>query len=339
MPSLDIFNDDAFSMRSLTKAIEETPYQPMLIGELGLFSEDGISTTSLQIERKGTTLSLVPSAARGAPGRPERTDKSQLIPISTVHLPQRGAVLADEVQNVRAFGTESEVETVQNIVNQKLGKLRRNLDVTIEWQRIGAIKGQVVDADGSTVLLDMFTTFNVAQQTHQMLLGTDTTRVKSVIVGAQRKVEDALGGLMHRGFVALCGRNFFDSLVGHPAVEKAYDRWLDGAFLRDVQRSQQSGSPGFQFCGVSWHEYRGTVSGQNFIGDDDAYLIPMGVPDLFVTNFAPADYMETVNTMGIPYYAKQEMMRMNKGVELEAQSNPISICTRPNSVVRLLRNT
>jgi hypothetical protein len=335
MPALDIFNDDAFSVQSLTKAINETPYQPMLIGELGLFSEEPVSTTSVSIEKKGTTLALVSSAARGAPGNPVGNDKRTLIPINTVHLPQRGSVIADEVQNLRAFGSETELEMVQTLVNNKLGKMRRNIDVTLEWQRIGAIKGQVLDADGSTVLLDMHTTFGTAAQTHDLVLDNDATKVKQKIVEAQRKSETALGGLMHRGFLVLCGTAFFDSLVGHPAVEKAYDRWLDGAFLREIQRSQQSGSPGFNFCGASWHEYKGAVSGQTFIADNEAYLIPMGVPDLFVTHFAPADYMESVNTMGLPYYAKQEMMRMGKGVELESQSNPISICTRPPVIVKL----
>jgi len=337
MPTLDILNDDAFSLRSLTTAINETPYQPMLLGELGLFSEQGLTTTSLMIEKRGSTLALVPAAARGSSGRVESNDKAKLYPIGTVHLPQRGAVLADEVQNLRAFGQESEVETVQNLVNRKLGKLRRNLDVTIEYQRIGAIKGQVVDADGSTVILDMFSTFEVAQQSVAMALNADTTKVKLKITEAQRKSETALGGLLHRGFIALCGEGFFDALVTHPAVEKAYDRWQDGAFLRTLQRSQNSGQPGFEFCNVSWHEYRGTVGGIPFIGTDDAYLIPMGVPDLFETHYAPADYMETVNTLGLPYYAKQELMRMNKGVELESQSNPISICTRPNAVVKLTK--
>jgi hypothetical protein len=337
MPALDIFNGDAFSVQSLTKAINDTPYQPMLIGEMGLFSEDGITTTSLSIERQGTTLSLVPSSPRGSPGKPVTNDKRTLIPISTVHLKQDGAVIADEVQNLRAFGSETELESVQTLVNKKLAKMRRNVDVTIEWQRIGAIKGQVLDSDGSTVILDMFTTFGLSQQTKDMNLDNDATKVKQMIVQAQRLSETALGGLMHRGFVALCGINFFDTLVGHPAVEKSYDRWLDGQFLRESQRSQKSGTPGFQYVGVEWREYKGAVSGQTFVADDEAYLIPVGVPDLFITNFAPADYMETVNTNGLPYYAKQEMMKMNKGVELEAQSNPISICTRPNAVIKLTR--
>ena len=86
-----------------------------------------------------------------------------------------------------------------------------------------------------------------------------------------------------------------------------------------------------------WREYRGSVGGISFIGDDDAYLVPTGIADMFITRFAPADYMETVNTMGLPYYAKQEPMRMNKGIELETQSNPISLCTRPDAIVKLTK--
>lgn len=337
MPALDIFNDDAFSVQSLTRAINDAPHQPMMIGQMGLFSEDGITTTSLSIERRGSTINLIPAAARGAPGRVEVNDKAKLIPISTVHLPQRASVVADEVQNVRAFGTESELETVQNIVNRKLEKLRRNLDVTIEYQRIGAIKGQVLDADGTTTILDLNTVFGLNQQTHGMALTTDATKVKIKVIEAHRKIEDKLGALRYTGMVALCGKGFFDALVGHPAVVAAYDRWLEGSFLRDVQRSQDNGQPGFVFANTVWREYRGSVGGVSFIGDDDAYLVPMGVADMFQTYYAPADYMETVNTVGLPYYAKQEMMRMNKGVEIEAQSNPISINTRPDCVVKLTK--
>jgi hypothetical protein len=44
--------------------------------------------------------------------------------------------------------------------------------------------------------------------------------------------------------------------------------------------------------------------------------------------------METVNTMGIPYYAKQERMKYDRGVELESQSNPIMLNTLPEAVIK-----
>lgn len=338
MPTLDIFNDDAFSLRGLTLAMQNVPYQPRMISSLGLFNESGVTSNLMQIEQRGTTLSLISAKPMGVPGRPETKDKSKLIPIATVHLPQRDSVTAAEVQGVRAFGTESEVATVQALVNRQLTKMRNNIDATIEWQRIGAIKGQVLDADGSTVLMDMFTTFGLTQQTVAMALTTDATKVKLKVTAAMRLAEQKLGGIMTRGYLAICGKDFFDALVTHPVVEAAYNRWLDGAFLRDVQRGQDSvASAGFPYAGVAWREYSGEVSGQKFVGDDDAYLVPMGVQDMFQTRYSPADYMETVNTVGLPYYAKQERMDFDKGVEIETQSNPINFNSRPDAVIKLAK--
>lgn len=329
MPSMDIFNNDPFTTVSLTAAIGATPHVPQRLDELNLFSEEGMTTTSAMIEQLGTTLSLVPSGTRGAPANATARDKARLIPFPSVHLPARATVLADTIQNLRAFGSESELETVQAVVNKQLAKMRRNLDATIEFHRMGAIKGQVLDSDGTSVLLDLYTAFGVAQQTQNMALTTTTTKVRNLITAAKRKSEDDLGGLMYRGMRAFCSPAFFDAFVGHTAVEVAFDRWMNGEFLRQDVRA------GFYHGGVFWEEYRGTVGGVPFIADGEAYLVPEGVPDMFITNYAPADYMEAVNTIGLPYYAKQEAMRMNKGVELEAQSNPLCLNTRPRSVIKL----
>ena len=56
---------------------------------------------------------------------------------------------------------------------------------------------------------------------------------------------------------------------------------------------------------------------------------------MFQIAYAPGDYMETVNTVGSPYYANQRMMDFNKGVELESQSNPIVLNTLPEAVIEL----
>jgi uncharacterized protein YerC len=41
--------------------------------------------------------------------------------------------------------------------------------------------------------------------------------------------------------------DFFDDLITHPEVEKAYDRYLDGAFLR---QGQARGS--FEYSGIAF---------------------------------------------------------------------------------------
>lgn len=58
-------------------------------------------------------------------------------------------------------------------------------------------------------------------------------------------------------------------------------------------------------------------------------------PICAILAFAPADYMETVNTQGIPYYSMIEPLPFNKGMAGEAQSNPLHLCTRPRAQILL----
>lgn len=333
MPGLDVFNSDAFSVAALTAAINEVPdgqAVPTVID--ALFEEEGITTTQVWIEKQNDTLSLVPAVPRGAPADTASLDRRNALSFATLHLPVRSAVMADEVQNLRAFGSESEVEQVQRRVNEKLSKMRRNIQSTITFHRMGAIKGQILDADGTTVLLDIYSAFGVTQPTQSMALTTSTTKVRKNALAAKRKAEKAIGNsAVITGWLALCGEGFFDELISHEDVKAAYDRWQDGDMLRNDPRD------GFSFAGIRWREIYGKVGSVEFIGTDDAYLIPLGVPEMFITRYAPADYVETVNTLGLPFYAKQEPMPFGKGIELEAQSNPLNLCTRPAAVVKLTK--
>lgn len=331
MASLDIFNDDAFSVTTRSASISEAPFAPSRLVTLGLFNNEPISTTDVWVEKDGATLALVAAGQRGAPGEVVGKDHATAVGFKTIHLKRQAGILADEIQNKRAFGSDSELDTVVAYTDRVAMKHRRAIETTIEFQRMGAIKGQIVDSDGSTVLVDLFSRFGLTQQTHDMQLDTDTTDVRSEAIKAKRKSEDALGAAVVSGFRAFCGDAFFDALVAHPEVKAAYDRYQEGEMLRNDPRG------GFLFGGVIWENYRGNVSGQAFVGADDAYLVPEGVQDLFITNFAPADYMETVNTDGLPFYQKTWAMDANRGVYLEVQSNPLSLCTRPRAVVKLTR--
>ncbi|WP_252178337.1 major capsid protein [Endozoicomonas sp. 4G] len=331
MPTLDIFNSDAFSVSSLTASINhvtEGQAVPSVVDALFLQGERGISTTTAWVERKGDSLQLVPAAPRGADADPVNKSTRDGQTFTAIHLPTRGGINADQVQNVRAFGSETEEEVVERMVQDELDRMRRNLSATITYHRMGAIKGLVLDATGST-LLDIHDAFNVSQQSQSMELDQAGTDIRALIIKAKRLSEKAVAGSMVNGFVALCGETFFDLLVNHGDTKEAFDRYMDGEMLRNDPRS------GFSFGGVVWRELYGKVGNTEFIDDEHAYLIPLGVPDLFITRWAPADYMETVNTLGIPYYAKQELRRMGKGVDLEAQSNPINLCTRPRAVIKL----
>jgi len=335
--------DEAFTLASLTKAINHMEYVPGRIGQLGLFGEEGISSTTVIIEEEYGTIRLIPTSPRGGVPEPVSRDLRKARSFIVPHIPVMMQVRADEVQNVKAFGIADEAQAsragIQEVVNKKLALAAGNLDATLEFHRIGAIKGSILDADGSAVLFNLFTEFGVSQQTQAMALTTAGTNVLGLIRAAQRMSITAMKAAIFNGWRALCGDAFFDALIGHVKVEDKYLSSADNRLLREPDLAYGA----IAFGGVVWENYRGgnvlnsAGAAQAYVATDDAYLFPMGSPGLFVTYFAPADYVETVNTIGLPRYAKQEAMKMDKGIDIETQTNPLCLCTRPRTVVKLTR--
>lgn len=331
MADINIFQDEAFSVSNLTAAINETPYVPGRIGALGLFAEEGISTVTAQIEYDGQTIGLVAAKPRGGDGGSVTLQGRRLIAINTVHLPQRSTMMADEVQGIRAFGSQTELESAEARVQKYLAKHRAQLDLTHEHHRMGAIKGKVLDADGTSILLDVYQTFGIVQLEYSMDLATAGTIVRVKCSEVLDMIEEVLGASPMQGARALCGKNFWNSLIEHKSVRETFLNTQQAAELRG--KSPDS----FELGGITFERYRGRVAGQPYVGDDEAFAFPEGVPDFFITRYAPGDYMETVNTDGLPYYSRVEPLRLGKGLEIESQSNPLHIPTRPKAIIKLKR--
>lgn len=336
MPTLDIFNNDAFSVLSLTDAVNAIPFAPQRISGMGLFEEQGIYTTSVAIEEQTGSLSLIPNKQRGAPATQNFHNKRKLRSLTVPHLPLEDTVLADEIQNVRAFGTENELQAVAGVVNQRLTEMARKHDTTVEWGRLGALKGVILDADGTTVIYNLFTEFGVTQTQVDFALGTATTDILGQTEVVSYAVEDVLGQASFENVYVLAGRTFFQRFVSHAKVTTAYQYFQatgqNANPLRDDLRYK-----GFTFGSVTIEQYRARIGGVPFIADSEAYAFPVGVPDLYKTYYAPADFMETVNTLGLPRYAKQAPMNnLNQGQLLHTQSNPLSLCKRPGVLIKLI---
>ncbi|UBU49805.1 major capsid protein [Cobetia amphilecti] len=325
---MGIFDKDIFTLASLTAAINEVEYKPRRLGELGIFAEQGISTTSVVVEKSGTQLGLVPAKERGAPGTVVGGDKRTGLTFTAVHLPAVATILADEVKNVRAFGTEDQEEAIQTVVNARLAKMAGRIDVTHEYQRIGAVKGQILDADGTTVLADLYNGFGITQKVVPMALNTAETNVQLKCLDVLEEIEKGLGDLFFSGALVLCGSSFWRKLISHASVKEAY-------LYQQSERLRADGRESFSFGGLNFERYRGHVAGKAFVEPAEAYAIPMGTDDMFITRFAPADYMSAVNTLGLPMYSSSELLKHGKGIELEGQSNPIHLNTRPQAVIKL----
>ena len=316
-----------FSLQTLTATINEMPHLPTLLGDSGLFSYNGVATLTVDIEKQGNTLALVQTAARGAPGAAIGRKSRDLRTFRIPHLPLNDQVLADEVQGVRAFGTTDQAEPVERRVNEVMQLGVNRFDYTMEFHRVGALKGLVLDSSGDT-LFDFFSEFGVAQNVLDFILDSASTDVRSKCDEALDLIAAELGGVMTTGAVAYCGKNYWRSFIGHKSVKETFLNQAQAAELRSAVPDT------FDFGGINWNRYRGQVGNTPMIGDDEAYIVPLGVPNLLIGRFAPANYNETVNTMGLPLYAKGIEKRNGTGWDLEMQSNPIHINTRPRAVIK-----
>ncbi|PMP51644.1 major capsid protein [Vibrio splendidus] len=318
---------EKFTVSNLTASINNITMPPMRIAELGIFEERGIRTTTMSVEFKDGEIIIVPEKERGADGTHTEDRERKLFTFTAVHLPLEASIYADDIQNVRAFGSESELEQLDTLISDKQEDHRMSLDATIEYFRAGALTGKVLGAKGNTIV-DLHATFGITPS--QVTNEIDFTKpLRSQILKAKTDSKKNQKGVKGRRYHALCSESYFAKLMDNEDFVKAFERAQEGAALRnDV-------SGGVEWQGVTWEQYEDDINGKLIIPDGEARLFPTDKPKLFLTRFAPANYSETVNTIGLPYYSKSEPKRMGKGVDIESQSNVINICTNPLAVRRL----
>lgn len=302
---LDVFKQDAFGIVSLTESVNLLPYKPGRLGAMGLFQRKSLTQPVAVIEMKNGRLALIQTAARGTMPNVWSRDTKNARAFTVPHIPLNADVEAVDVEGVRAFGSEDRVEAMSDIINENLETMKQSLEVTIEYHRIGAIQGNVLDADGSSTLFNWFTEFSIVETEVEFDLTSTTTDTKTLAQEVIRNVETALGATPYDHVHAICGDQFWDDFVSHESVKAAFDRWNNGQFLRETQRS------GFEYANIVWENYRGSVGNVPFIADDDCRFFPVGAPQLFTEAYAPAPFIETINTPGKQFYAKQEAKKWN----------------------------
>ena len=339
---LDIFNGQPFSAVALTDSVNIVPNAYGRLEEIGLFRNEPVHTTSVAIDIANGVLNLLPTRPRGAPASVGTRERAKLKSFVVPHIPHDDAVLALDVQNMLARAPNLGLETVLGAVNRKLISMRRKHAITLENLRVGAIKGRILDYDGSTIL-DLFNEFGVTEKTIDFVLGTTTTDVGAKLREMSGYMEDNLTGDTMSTIHGLASPSWFAKYIGHASVKDAYKYYTS---TRDPNRTDVR--RGFDYMGVFIEEYRGaatylnadgtTTTTTRFIPDGDVRFFPMGTTETFVNWWAPPDFVDEVNTApGLDnqvFVAPLERMKFGKGMEIHTESNPLPLCKRPNLLVR-----
>lgn len=335
---LNPFEQDAFNMVSLTQAINILPNRYGRVGQLGLFADKGVRTRTIIVEEQNGVLNLLPTLPVGAPGTLNKMGKRIVRTFSVPHIPLDDAILPSEYEGIREFGSEDTMKALAGVMNDHLQAARNKFDITIEYLRMGALKGIILDADGST-LYNLYTEFEISPETQDFDLDATSplADVPAKCRAVVRYIEDHLFGEVMSGVRCLCDATFFEALVSHSSVKAFYLNHSAASMLAGVDPRK-----GFTFAGITFEEYRGTATDKDgnprvFIASGEGHCFPEGTQQSFNTIYAPGDFIETVNTIGIPLYSKQEARKFNRGVDLHIQSNPLPICYRPGILVKVTK--
>ena len=186
------FDAGGYSLAEMTQAINILPNLYTRLGEIGLFSFEGITQRSVIIEQFDGALNVLPSVPLGAPATVATRQGRSMRSFGLPWIPHDDVILASDIQGVPAFGG-SENEQLATVMMRKLTLMRRKHAQTREYMEMNALRGIVKDGAGTT-LYNYFTEFGLAQISVDFLLGTATTIVQAKVRDAIRAVEDNLLG-------------------------------------------------------------------------------------------------------------------------------------------------
>lgn len=335
---LDPFlTENAFEMGSLTAAINLLPNNYGRLREMGLFTPEYVATRTIFIEEQNGKLSLLKTMPVGAPGQKAEHEKRNVRIFKVPHIPHEDVITADDIEGVRAFGSENQFIALNNLINGRLQAMKNNHAITLEYLRLGALKGIIYDADGS-VLYNLYKEFLIKPKSIDFDLGDATTDVHQKCLEVKEWIEDNLLGEVMSGVRALVNKNFYRPLIAHPSVKETYLGWAAAENWRKDQRA------GFEFGGITFEEYNGKANyhgtNQDFFTDKYGIAFPMGTMDTFRTIFAPPTFLSTVNVpYNQPVFAKSIRSQDDTRIELITQSNPLPICMRPGTLVTVFTST
>ncbi len=332
MATMDIFNDDAFRMVELTGALEKVPYKPQYLGSLRIFEPKPVRTETIAIEKKEGVLSLVQTTKRGEALPQGTKDARDIRDFRTVRVAEGDTINASEIQGIRAFGKESELQQVQTEVMSRMVKVRDNVELTHENMRLGAIQGVVTDADGS-IIRDWFDEWGISKPAEIVFsLASKDAKIRAQCNAIRRAMQTASKGAWtpQTRVFALTGDDFFDAFTSHGDVEKTYLNWAAAADLRNANEYGE-----FTYGGITWVNYRGTDSGDVGVSPGKVKFFPVGAKGVFQHAMSPGESFEFVNTPGKESYAMLVRDKdRNMWVKPEVYSYPLHICTRPEMLLR-----
>lgn len=333
---------NSFKNSDFVESISQAPLQYGYINSLNMFEVKSTNQTAIVFDKDYATTSLLPQANRGdkaANSGKERTADTFALKLAYFKFGDR--LTADDIQGWRVPGS-TDNESIARATAEKMLDLKRNWNQTQEYMKLQALKGIFKTPDGIEVA-NMFTEFNVAQQTQDFVLGTSTTNIDQKIRELKTKIAKSLinGGSMN-GIEVLVDPEFFDKLISHANVKNAYQFYQNSgaqALRDDLSKYMAYGIQDvFEHRGVRFVSYDATFtlpSGSTEVAfaASTGLALPKGVRGMFRGYNGPSAKMSEANQPGQELFVRTYVDPKDEFVEFECEAAPLYFSTTPAASV------
>lgn len=312
--------------------LQDTP--DTLIASLGLFDVQYHATTVVEIGKQKTQDGLIPARERGGERNFLTMDTPEVKVFRIPFFPLDKNIKAQDIQSFRSFamaGINDSLRTEAEVVNRYMTQILRDAAKTKEKIFAEAVMGRAYTGGGAAnSAYNWYTEWNVTQKSVPVDFASTTVSPAATVEQEARAyiIDEKQDGSTATRIVALCSREFFASLVNSPFVRQAY-QYFQGTpnLLRDRLNGNMDVQV-FEWNGVTYIE---DIHGN--IPAGEAYVLPMGIADMFQAHYAPADTPELANTVARELYTF--MISEHRTVSLQSEFSLLAVNVRPELIVRL----
>ena len=335
-----------YNATQLTEQVNRIPNLYGLLRAMGLFSEEGAISTVIEIRYEDGILSVLPAKERGAPAKPADRETGKTLFFPVPHFPHSDLIKPADIQGILIMaGRTKRPNTLADELAKRLNNIRNNHAVTLEYVRMGALKGIIKDGEGNQIY-DLYSEFGIEQVDVDFALGTNGTDIISKCDEVTDTIVTNLKGETSNGVEIQVDSVFFNALIQHPNVSKYWtSNQLGVTQLVNMERQRLGGNWGrlFEFQNILFRENKttfpvkadGVATNEKALADKTGIAYPTGTQDTFKTWFAPADTIQTLNAPGDQVFISPEILEHGKGIDLWSESNPLALVKRPEVVVKV----
>ena len=326
-----------FTLVDFTEEINLFPKVWSLISGMNLFDIHNIRTDLAQVEFVQEKIADIAARKRGGERNFVTSEDARTANLSVPFFPLDRNIKAADIQSFRQYGTDAESKTLQSEVARVMARIRASQAQLNEKAMALAIQGIGLEGKAPGINYTYATEFGQTQPLAPVDFTAKTVDPRDTLEKLARKpiikgAQDGTDSHAAYNVVAFCGSDYFDALISHPLVVEAYayfESKQEPLRKRLGMRSEGDSVRVFNTKGITYIE---DISG-NFPAAE-AFIIPMGMANMFRKYVSPADDAAYANTMGQDLYLFYKEDQFNRQYKVESETSMLCVNTRLDITVK-----